>query len=379
MTSLFLRVAFAAVAALALVVGPAAAQEWDGVDRIVVIGDLEGDEAKFEAMLADAGLVNGRGNWIGGEAHLVQLGDVPDRGPNSRAIMDHLKRLERQARRAGGGVHALIGNHEAMNVKGDLRYTDPGEYAAFAGRDSERLLEAFYQQTVDYLTANPPNGVAFTPDETFRAEWEETHPPGFVEHRIAWGPEGDYGSWVAEHDAAIRINDTLFVHGGIGPAYLDYDLATLDEAVRDALTTDGVVAEDEATLLDDVLWNEDGPLWYRGFALGDEADEAEYVQAVLDRYGVSRVVTGHTKLAPTVFPRFDGRVVIADIAVPEGYDDPYAYLVIEDGALTTVHRGARVPLRTGEARCAYLADIIALDPPGSPVAARAEGCEGAGD
>ena len=68
--------------------------------------------------------------WSGGATHLVQLGDVPDRAPDTRKILDLLMRLEPQARRAGGYVHALIGNHEAMNVYGDLRYVSEGEIAA---------------------------------------------------------------------------------------------------------------------------------------------------------------------------------------------------------------------------------------------------------
>jgi hypothetical protein len=138
---------------------PALAQsEWSGVERVVAIGDLEGAYEKYLDMLRTAGLIDDRGDWIGGRAHLVQLGDVPDRGPNSRAIMDHLMRLERQAQRAGGRVHALIGNHEAMNVEGDLRYVHPGEYAAFATRNSERVREQFYRRYIDHARANPPPG-----------------------------------------------------------------------------------------------------------------------------------------------------------------------------------------------------------------------------
>ncbi len=127
MNALF-RLFAAALAGLFLAAAPAFAQaQWDNVSRVVAIGDLEGDYEKFTDMLRTAQLIDARNNWSGGAAHLVQLGDIPDRGPNSRMIMDLLMRLEPQARRAGGYVHALIGNHEAMNVTGDLRYVDPGE------------------------------------------------------------------------------------------------------------------------------------------------------------------------------------------------------------------------------------------------------------
>lgn len=62
---------------------------------------------------------------------LVQTGDMVDSGVGSRRLMAQLMRLQREAPRAGGQVVVLTGNHEAMNVTGDLRHVDPGEYAAF--------------------------------------------------------------------------------------------------------------------------------------------------------------------------------------------------------------------------------------------------------
>ena len=110
---------------------------WDHVAKVVVMGDLHGDYAKFHDMLIEAGLIDGHDNWSGGATHLVQVGDVPDQyARHPRSILDLLIRLEPQARRAGGYVHALIGNHEAMNMEGDLRYTTPAEFVAFADRDS---------------------------------------------------------------------------------------------------------------------------------------------------------------------------------------------------------------------------------------------------
>jgi hypothetical protein len=365
------RVLLALVTSLALAGAPAFAQsEWDGVGRIVVIGDLEGDDVKFEAMLADAGLTDADGDWIGGDAHLVQLGDIPDRGPNSRRIMDRLMELERQARRAGGRVHALVGNHEAMNVEGDLRYVDPGEYAAFVDRRSERRREQYWDQTVAYLSANPPPEGVPTFDDAYRAQWEERVPLGYVEHRIAWQPGGDYGDWVAGHDTVIRIDDTLFLHAGVGPIFLQSDRDAMNEGVRAALEGE------PNTRFPDILVNEQGPLWYRGLALNAEETERAHLEALLAKHGVARIVTGHTKLASTVFPRFGGRVVIADIAVPEGYVDPYAYLIIENGVLTTVHRGARVPIQaeTPEAVCAYVTEIRALDVAASATGAQLPGC-----
>jgi hypothetical protein len=128
----FLFVALSLALAFAAVPGSLQAKdEWDGVERIVAIGDLHGDYDQFVRLLRSAQLINAKDRWTGGKTHLVQTGDVPDRGPGTRRILDLLMRLEREPRKAGGYVHPLIGNHEAMNLYGDLRYVVAGEYEAF--------------------------------------------------------------------------------------------------------------------------------------------------------------------------------------------------------------------------------------------------------
>ena len=98
---------------------------FDTVDRIVAIGDVHGDFVKFRSALEMADLIDSKQSWKGGKTHLVQLGDLPDSGPQTLRIIDLLKKLEKQAPRDGGRVHILIGNHDAANIYGDLRYALP--------------------------------------------------------------------------------------------------------------------------------------------------------------------------------------------------------------------------------------------------------------
>ena len=164
----------------------AAQTAWDHVARVVVFGDLHGDYGKFHDMLARSGLIDARDNWRGGATHLVQVGDVPDRAPDTRKILDLLIKLEPQARRAGGYVHALIGNHEAMNMEGDLRYTTPGEFAAFATSSSAAIRDRYYAMVVAALKAHPPPEGLPKFDAALRAQFDAEHPLGWVEHQIAW-------------------------------------------------------------------------------------------------------------------------------------------------------------------------------------------------
>lgn len=353
-----------------LVLAPAAdarAQQdhWDNVQRIVVFGDLHGEYDKFADMMRTAGLIDSRGAWSGGNTHFVQLGDVPDRAPDTRRILDHLMRLERQAQRAGGYVHALIGNHEAMNMTGDLRYVVPGEFAAFADRNSARRRDQFYRRYIAAVRANPPAGGVPVFDAAYRAQWDQAHPLGWVEHQAAWAPTGTYGRWILTHSAVIRINETLFMHGGLGPSFANYNVATLNAAVVAALRGRPQPA------FADILDNQEGPLWYRGLANNPEATEAAHLQTLLTNYRVRRIVLGHTKRNSTVFPRFGGQVVLTDIAVPGGYTDPHAYLVIEGSMLTTVHRGQLVALDASSAQavCAYLGRVAEIDNGAGPNAA----------
>src|SRR5437899_1555463 len=232
-----IKVLAAALTAMTIsAAAPARAQStWDHVARVVVIGDLHGDYAKLHDMLSQAGLIDAHDAWSGGAAHLVQLGDVPDRAPDTRRILDLLMRLEPQARHAGGFVHVLIGNHEAMNMEGDLRYTTPGEFAAFTDRDSPRRRDAYYAALVTALQAHPPAGGLPVFDQAHRAQFDAAHTLGWAEHRAAWSPDGVYGRWGLTHRALIRIDDTLYLHGGLGPQFLSFHVHAFNKTVLGCL------------------------------------------------------------------------------------------------------------------------------------------------
>src|SRR5262245_20826845 len=69
--------------------------------RVVAIGDLHGDVRAFGAIARECRLLDERGNWCGGDTHLVLMGDLVG-GPRSRLLLRAVMRLEREARRAGG-------------------------------------------------------------------------------------------------------------------------------------------------------------------------------------------------------------------------------------------------------------------------------------
>jgi hypothetical protein len=327
--------------------------EWQGVQRIVAVGDIHGDYDAYMDVLQAAGIVNRRGNWIAGETHFVQVGDLPDRGPDTDRIVRHLMALEEQAIKAGGRVHALIGNHEAMNITGDLRYVHPGEYEALKSRQAKRLREAYYERVLEYLRATDDPPVI---DDDFRETWMEEHPLGFVEHRQIWSPRGEFGDWVTGHNAVVKINDILFVHGGLSLATTGYSLRELNERVRSEL-------RGESDSGDRLIESEAGPLWYRGLAQPENEEEKASLQSVLEHFDARHVVVGHTPGYGTVMPRYDARVLIVDSGISSHYGGHRASLLVEDGKLFVLQRGHKVALPTqASEKLEYFKRIRELEP-----------------
>ena len=130
-------------------VSPAWAEPPKGLENspgsVVAIGDVHGDYDDFVAILQKGGLIDAQHHWIAGKTTLVQVGDLFDRGPKPRDVMDLLMALEKEALPAGGRVIALLGNHEMMNIMGDLRYVTPVNYASFADAKSEERQKSGYQ------------------------------------------------------------------------------------------------------------------------------------------------------------------------------------------------------------------------------------------
>jgi len=332
---------------------------WTEVQRIVAVGDVHGDFEQLVEVLRSAKVMNNQNKWSGGETHLVQVGDLPDRGPDTRKIMDLFMKLETQARRDGGAVHALIGNHEAMNIYGDIRYITPEEFDSFRDVDSEQVREAFYKMHLDELSKDPAGK---EPDDAYRKDWENKHPLGYFEHRYQFGPNGKYGKWIGSHNTIIRINDTVFLHGGIGPKYADISREAINEQIREEL-------RDFSTLKGGVVLDSDGPLWYRGFARSEETILAEHVDHVLKLHGARRIVVGHTPTEGAILPRFGGKVLLIDVGLSAYYGSRLSCLLIEGDKVYAIHRGKRLPIPAdpGKPLLKYLKQAASLDPEPSPI------------
>jgi hypothetical protein len=324
--------------------------------RIVAVGDLHGDFAAWRAIAMDARLVDGRGRWSGGDAVFVQTGDVVDRGPDGLKIVQDLMRLQGEAAKAHGKVLALVGNHEAMNVTGDLRYVSAADFAAYATSRSEQVREATYAANKAALeAAYRQKDPALTP-EAIKAAWIAATPLGKLEHQVAWSPDGPIGRWVAGNPAVALVDGNIFLHGGISPAYAQIPIDEINRRVGEALTA-------AATAPDAIINDPDGPLWYRGLAMGDAAPPAAAtpgaappappppsVEAQVDQalaaYGAKRIVIGHTPVLTGVAVLYGGKLVKIDTGISSVFGGKLGWVEIIDGKLTP-HETPRPPAAKG--------------------------------
>ena len=316
------------------------ADEFTPSPKLIAIGDLHGDYDAYIEVMRETGLIDQKDRWSGGNAILVQTGDIADRGPNSRQIITHIRELQKAAPRQGGKVITLIGNHEAMNMTGDLRYVHPGEYEAFRTRRSRKLRNRAFEANKDriiefYRASDPELSVS-----EIESKWKETYPLGRLEHQAAWRPDGEIGQWVISNPMVALVHDTLFVHGGISADYASLSIDEMNERARAAL-----LARDGSP--ERIINDEKGPLWYRGLievfatvsppgAVSDATDEnalspAEELSIVLSAFGAKRMVVGHTPSIEGILGSYDNRLIQIDTGIAEYYGGVPSFLRLEYG------------------------------------------------
>ena len=304
------------VAAILSALSPASLRAQSAPARIVAVGDLHGDYAAWIDIAKAARLVGPDLTWAGGRTVLVQMGDITDRGPDSLKIIRHLQQLHRQARGAGGNVIVLLGNHEAMQVTGDLRYVHPGEYTAFADRQSERRRVQAFEANKSAIEAYYRQKDASLSPAAIRAAWIAETPLGKVEHNIAWGPNGELGKWAASLPAVAKVGTSLFAHGGISANYALVPLAEINRRAREAVQA----GTSERTA---IINDEFGPLWYRGLVTGTGAGgrptAANELDVALKAFGARRLVIGHTPSPKGVVIDFGGKLVRVDTGISRAY------------------------------------------------------------
>ncbi|HJS73088.1 MAG TPA: metallophosphoesterase, partial [Vicinamibacteria bacterium] len=318
--------------------------EWIGVPRVVAVGDVHGAYDNLVILLKTAGIVDEKLKWIGGKAHLVQNGDVVDRGPDSRKAMDLLMELEEEAEKAGGRVHALIGNHEAMNIVGILDLVSKQEYESYTDRDSRKLQDNFFDRYYEQMKQEAKEREEKAPDRNqLKQEFEARYPLGYVEHRQAFSATGRYGKWIRKHNVAVKIDGVVYSHGDWSEKMAAIGIAEINRRVRAELS-------DEVPLEGGIAFDSESPLQYRGLAhtaltLASQQAEEARVAGILATLGATRMVVGHTLTSGVIESRFGGKHLSIDVGMLELYRGGHRVaLEAEGGAVRAIHDKGTVPI-----------------------------------
>jgi len=280
---------------------------YTNVPKIFVLGDVHGQHNPAYNLLQTANVIDEQGTWSFADGHLVFCGDVFDRGNDVTEILWLIYRLQKEAKKAGGATHLVLGNHEIMVLQNDLRYV------------TDECLEI----------ANILG----------------------IKYNDLYGPDMELGRWLRSQNAIVRINDTVFTHGGISPTLTQTAIQNhesfdgINILVRRYIDARSYTRRYQDTPA--LLFGRHGTFWYRGLVRNENKYNpatTEEIQQSLDWLGANRIVVGHCEQNEIV-SLHNGKVIATNIAMK---DNPQA-LLVENNTLTRIHPdGSQTPVPAGE-------------------------------
>lgn len=237
-------------------------------EKIFILSDIEGEFGAFRRLLQANKVVSKEMNWIFGSGHLVFAGDMFDRGKQVTECLWFIYMLEEQAKKAGGYVHFVLGNHEIMNLQGDHRYVD-NKYKDNSSMIGKTLLQ-FYNE------------------------------------------DSELGRWLRTKNIVEKIGDLLVMHGGISPEVisLSINVDDMNSIARPFYDQKKYNGNRVAAVLHS---GEHSPFWYRGYyGKYKIANFKSVVDSTLQKFNVKHLITGHTVIADTISSFYNGKVINTD-------------------------------------------------------------------
>ncbi|KAJ3226550.1 hypothetical protein HDU81_007241 [Chytriomyces hyalinus] len=256
--------------------------------RIVAVGDFHGDLPQVKKVLRMAGILDDNLQWIGGDnTDFVHTGDVVDRGPDTIALFQLTGRLHNESLSAPHGVYPLLGNHEIMNLSGDLRYVTPEDFKSFGGQKQ-------------------------------RTE--------------AWSQNGWIGQLLMNtlSNVTLDLDGNVFVHGGITPEWARLGVDGMNNVVKSAMRNRD---------WRNPVFGGVGPFWYRGYAQDSERSVCKELRKALKHMKAKRMIIGHTPQLETgqILSRCDGQVFVIDVGISTVYGANCAALEIVGDKITALY------------------------------------------
>lgn len=255
----------------------------DNVSKIAAVSDIHGQFGTFIHLLQKQGIIDEERHWAYDDGHLVIVGDIFDRGDMVTETLWFVFFLEKEAKKAGGDVHFLLGNHELMVMHGDIRYVNP-KYRYTSGATSMMYPVLFNDKTV-------------------------------------------LGQWLRSKNISTIINDIAFVHGGFSKEVLERmeSINKINEVFKNEILTAPDINFD-STSVTSLLYFDNGPLWYRGYAQPENFDTNQ-AEELLNLLNVKSIVVGHTSM-PEIKPLYNNKIFLIDSSMKFG--DQGELLIIKD-------------------------------------------------
>lgn len=267
-------------------------------NKLIAISDIEGNFFALYDFLLNNNVIDKNNNWTFGNGHLVLAGDFFDRGLNVTECLWFIYYLEQEAVKHGGYVHFILGNHEIMNMSGDLRYV------------RNKYFENCKLMNEDYSSL--------------------------------YKPDTELGRWLSSKNVAEKIGNYLFVHGGISPELdsISNSLEIINSAAREYYFS-SKAAKQSGDKLHNILYSgKFSPFWYRGY-IKQTITEPE-LDKIISNFEVSTIIVGHT-IVEDVKSFYNGKVIGIDTDHAGGDTEG---LLIEDGKYYRTNiQGNRIELK----------------------------------
>ncbi len=282
--------------------------EYDGIDSVLVIGDVHGGYDALVSLLKVHGIISPDMNWKWGKNHLVFIGDIFDRGDQVTEALWLIYKLQRQALKTNGRVHFILGNHELLIMEGNIDY----------------ISEKYF-----YLS------------DKLKFEYSYLFSEKYI-----------LGRWLRKQPVIVRINESLFIHAGVHPLLLEYpySIKEMNQKVNYYLKH-GLHfrnRSDEPFLL--FMTGPHGPLWYRNMVKmknNEVVIDGITIDRTLEHFDIQRIIIGHTNI-PEISSFYDEKVFFTDVPYYNPYSQNYGeiqgLLISNDQVKSLRKDGAVLPV-----------------------------------
>lgn len=264
--------------------------------KTFAVSDLHGRFDLFAAILKTGEVINDKYEWIYGSNHLVIDGDIFDRGADVLPILWLIYKLEFEAKTVGGRVTTILGDHEEMIMRDNLKYT----YAKY-NTLSQRAMNMTYGKM--------------------------------------WGLTNVMGNWLCSKNTIQIVGENLYVHAGLSKVFMEREetIPEINELVSKSIYLSKEERKNNIRILPIsfiviVITVRCGIVEWLRLAVRKEAD----VDKLLAQYDVKRIIIGHTENSRVKYT-YNKKVYDICVNHPKAFEKETRAVVIEGDDIKAIN------------------------------------------